>query len=176
MAAEGVIRESLPGDWGRLSELYRAAFPQEDLLSLLDALLNGTPGVISLILSHEDSVVGHIALTPCSLAESKGPAALLGPLAISPGRQRQGLGSVLLRAGLERAGQQGLTRVFVLGDPAYYGRFGFVAEPSVQPPYDLPREWEGAWQSLSLDETAPPPGRDRLSVPPAWRKEELWRP
>jgi hypothetical protein len=43
-------------------------------------------------------------------------------------------------------------KVLVLGDPAYYGRFGFAKETAIQPPYPLPEAWDGAWQSLVLNQ------------------------
>jgi len=52
----------------------------------------------------------------------------LAPVAVLPGRRRAGIGSALIREGLKRARRQGHEAVFVLGDPAYYGRFGFRAD------------------------------------------------
>ena len=50
-----------------------------------------------------------------------------------------------------------MTHVYVLGDPAYYGRSGFIPEPAIAPPYALPEEWRDAWQSLSLGDAPQPP-------------------
>ena len=64
---------------------------------------------------------------------------------------------------------------FVLGDPAYYGRFGFTPETHVEPPFPLPAEWGGAWQSQYLDGSRVPcPGK--LDVPPQWLQPALWAP
>lgn len=52
----------------------------------------------------------------------------LAPLAVLPGRQGWGIGSALVRAALARAKEVGWAAAFVLGDPAYYGRFGFAAD------------------------------------------------
>lgn len=60
----------------------------------------------------------------------------------------------------------GTARVYVLGDPAYYSRFGFEPDVNVRPPYPLPGEWRGAWQSLSLCDDAPPL-HGTLSLPQA---------
>ena len=65
--------------------------------------------------------------------------------------------------------------VCVLGDPAYYGRFGFEPDDRVAPPYPLPQEWRSAWQSLSLCGNDRP-ARGTLSVPPPWRQPALWAP
>jgi putative acetyltransferase len=68
-----------------------------------------------------------------------------------------------------------VTRVCVLGDPAYYRRLGFAQERDVDPPYTLPVEWRCAWQSISLrGGSSPCPGT--LSVPRPWLQPALWAP
>lgn len=167
------IRPGMPADRAAIEAFYPAAFPEEDLLPLLRALLVAD-GVLSLVATADDGqVVGHVAFTDCSVADDAARAVLLGPLAVTPARQGRGIGSALVRAGLDRLAAAGPARVFVLGDPAYYGRFGFAAEAGVIPPYPLPDEWAGAWQSLALGGAgAPPPAP--LSVPPVWQDPALW--
>jgi putative acetyltransferase len=170
------IRPTQPDDRSALVALYPAAFPSEDLLPLLSGLLDGPLPVISLAAVGDGGPVGHIVLTPCG-AQAEGPpqAALLGPLCVAPALQRQGVGSQLVRRGLAEAAALGLSQVFVLGDPAYYGRFGFAAERDVLPPYALPEEWAGAWQSLLLPGAGPvAPGA--LALPPIWMQPALWLP
>ena len=65
--------------------------------------------------------------------------------------------------------------MFVLGDPAYYGRLGFATEKRIEPPYGLPPEWEGAWQSQYLDGQAATTA-GRLLVPDYWDDAALWGP
>ena len=76
---------------------------------------------------------------------------------------------------MQRLEKNGPRHVYVLGDPAYYGRFGFRAESDVAPPYPLPAEWRGAWQSLTLGRDTPTL-QGSLRVPPPWRRPELWAP
>jgi putative acetyltransferase len=102
-------------------------------------------------------------------------AALLGPLAVAPAWQRQGIGSAIVRAGLRRLEDANVSRVYVLGDPAYYGRLGFLPETLVEPPFPLPAEWDGAWQSRDLGKTTTPCA-GKLSVPPQWLQPALWAP
>jgi putative acetyltransferase len=78
-----------------------------------------------------------------------------------------------VRAGLERMRGAGVARALVLGDPAYYGRFGFAPDRAIAPPYELPAAWQDAWQSLALDDDAPPLA-GTLTVPPPWRHPALW--
>jgi putative acetyltransferase len=122
-----------------------------------------------------DRLAGHIIFTPCGLDHGNDRVALLGPLAVMPSLQRQGIGRALIRAGFDRLAQGRVRRVLVLGDPAYYGRFGFLPEDSILPPYDLPAAWAAAWQSIPL-------GADgvriagKLRPPVAWLQPALWSP
>lgn len=175
MSPETEIRENRPGDWAALETLYPAAFPDEDLLPLVKDLLLETSGVLSLVAIIDTSLAGHVIFTTCGIAGTTEALALLGPLAVSPARQRQGIGSALVRTGLRRLEKTGVTQVCVLGDPGWYGRFGFVPETGVTPPCPLPQEWRGAWQSIRFPGSEPPhPGR--LTVPPPWQQPALWGP
>lgn len=167
------IRESAPGDISLIEELYPDAFPDEDLLPLVRELLGEGTGILSLVALAGETLAGHIVFTMCGIAGEPGKAALLGPLAVAPARQRQGIGSALVRAGLQRLESAGVARVCVLGDPAYYGRFGFAPDARITPPYPLPEAWRDAWRSLGLhaDDSAL---SGPLSVPTPWRRPELW--
>ena len=120
-------------------------------------------------------IVGHVIFTKCGVAGRSINAALLGPLAVAPAWQRQGIGSELARAGLRQMKSMDAGVVCVLGDPAYYGRLGFLPETSVRPPFSLPAEYDGAWQSQELgSKTASYSGE--LSVPKQWLQPSLWMP
>ena len=168
-----LMRDSGPEDWAALASLYPQAFPDEDLLPLVRTLLHEVRDVLSLVAIRGTCVVGHGLFTPCDVVGRAGTGALLGPLAVAPRYQRQGVGSALVRAGLQRLSAGGLSQVLVLGDPAYYGRFGFRSETAVAPPYPLPAEWIGAWQSLPLDDAAPL-GPGSLALPRPWLQPSLW--
>ncbi|MFZ1681403.1 MAG: N-acetyltransferase, partial [Rhizobiaceae bacterium] len=81
----------------------------------------------------------------------------------------------LLRAGLEGMAGRGAAKALVLGDPAYYGRFGFTPERDIATPCPIPPEWRDAWQSLALG-----PGsetiRGTLAPPAPWMRPALWMP
>lgn len=166
------LRPARPEDVAAIERLYRAAFPDEDLVPLVRALLPAAP-VLTLVAESDDALVGHIAFTRCGVGEGANDVALLGPLAVAPARQRQGIGGALMRDGLARLGNAGVGHVVVLGDPAYYGRFGFAREDRLMPPYPLPAEWGAAWQSLRLGGSAPTPAAT-LWVPAPWRQPALW--
>jgi putative acetyltransferase len=162
-------------DVAALESLYPEAFPDEELLPLVGDLLDDPEIALSLVATIGSQVVGHVILTRCSVYGYDAGAALLGPLAVTPALQRQGIGSAIVSAALHRLNDEGTGLVCVLGDPAYYGRHGFSSETRVDPPYTLPAEWADAWQSLYLGA-----GEQRcdgtLSVPPQWRQRALWAP
>jgi putative acetyltransferase len=168
------IRVSLPGDRPWIESLYPAAFPHEDLLPLVQALLEEA-SALSLVAVVGASPAGHAIFTRCTVTGCADEVALLGPLAVMPNLQGSGIGSALVSAGLERLVREHVTHVYVLGDPAYYGQFGFAQEADVDPPFPLPPEWRSAWQSISLG-AAQSPCRGTLSVPAPWLQPALWAP
>ena len=169
------IFEGVSGDFTQIDRLYPDAFPNEELRPLVKALLKDTPGVLSLVARAASALIGHVIFTPCGVTGSGNTDALLGPLAVATAWQKRGVGTVLVRAGLDRLRSAAFDRVFVLGDPAYYGRFGFDAEQLVAPPFPIPEEWRDAWQSIALRSPAPRI-RGTLSVPRAWNEPSLWAP
>ena len=175
MSKEFKLREYRPSDLPALEPLYRSAFPDEDLLPLVHKLLGGTQLVQSAVCAVEDEIAGHIIFTMCELAPQPANVALLGPLCVLPAYQKQGLGSDLVREGVENLSRKGTRLVLVLGDPAYYGRLGFKPDTKIAPPYPMPEEWKDAWQSLMF------PGevdqlRGELRVPGPWQDPALWGP
>ena len=175
MPQELEIRESRRDDSAAIELLYPKAFPDEDLLPLVRDLLNDVVVAISLVGTIETRIVGHAIFTKCGVVGKSVNAALLGPLAVAPMWQRQGIGSAIVRAGLQRLEDADVNRVYVLGDPGYYGRLGFLPESLVEPPFSLPAEYDGAWQSQNLGETTTPCA-GKLSVPPQWLQPTLWAP
>jgi putative acetyltransferase len=169
------VRDSMADESGEILALYPQAFPDEDLVPLVEALSRDAAAALSLVACIERRIIGHVFLTRCRIATSGVDVALLGPLAVAPASQRQGVGSALVQAGLARATKEGTALVCVLGDPQYYRRFGFKPERSLKPPYPMPAEWAEAWQSLRLRG-----GRELdegvLVVPAPWQDRALWGP
>ena len=169
------IRESVLGDSGAIEALFPESFPEENLLPLVRGLLVDVAVTTSLVGVVDSQIAAHIIFTRCGVAGSSVNVALLGPLAVATKWQRQGIGSAIVRAGLRRLEDTGVRLVCVLGDPAYYKRLGFLPESLILPPYRLPAEWEGAWQSKILgDKSVSCSGR--LSVPRQWQEPALWAP
>ena len=169
------IRDSTPSDLDAIESLYPEAFPDEDLIPLVRDLLGDVAVRISLVGAIDSRIVGHAIFTKCGVVGSNVDAALLGPLAVAPAWHRRGFGSAIVRAGLQRLQEMDVSLVCVLGDPAYYERLGFRPESLVEPPFRLPPEWDGAWQSQVIgDKTTPVSGT--LSVPQQWLQPSLWAP
>lgn len=166
-----IFRESTTEDLQSLERIYPAAFPDEDLLPVVRSLLTGSVDVLSLVAEDNGKVVGHVAFTICSVdAVSVG---LLAPLCVDPAQHKQGIGSALVREGFKRLQERAIDKVLVLGDPAYYGRFGFASERTIRAPYPMPEDWADAWQSVSLG-TRSEQIEGPLIVPDVWQDASLW--
>ena len=173
MTEELKIRDSVSADIGAIELLYPDAFPDEDLLPLVRDLLPDTIVTTSIVGEIDSKIVGHVIFTKCGIAGERTNAALLGPLVVTPARQGQRIGSALVRAGLRQLKDRDVRFVCVLGDPAFYGRLGFLPEASIRPPYPLPAEYDGAWQSHTLCDSGDAYSGE-FSVPEQWQQPSLW--
>lgn len=166
------IRETTEDDFEAAVALHAAAFPEEDLTALVRALLTMDAPRLAIGVFDGGAAISHVVFTLCGTGDESG--ALLGPLAVAPAHQKSGHGGALIREGKARLAARGVNTVFVLGDPAYYGRFGFEPERRVSPPYALPKDWADAWRSAPIgDGASMAPGV--LRAPPPWRDPALWR-
>ena len=119
-----IIRSEAPGDIAAICSVEEAAFGQPAEARLVDDLRAAGDSVFSLVAVDGDTVVGHALF---SRLQAPFSALALGPVAVLPDRQRMGVGSQLIREGIARSEAAGWLGIFVLGDPAYYRRFGFDA-------------------------------------------------
>ncbi len=124
---EANVREEQPGDRDAVRALHESAFGQTAEANLVEALHQERVAVVALVAVVEGEVVGHILFSPVEVEPSSEKRLVgLAPMAVTPRLQKQGVGGLLLREGLERCGVLGLDGVVVLGRPEYYPRFGFV--------------------------------------------------
>jgi putative acetyltransferase len=126
-----MIRYAVPTDRAAIAQIVTAAFGRPDEAQIVARLRADQDAMFELVAEAEGEVVGHIMFSRL-WADREGLYAALAPLAVRPDRQRAGLGSALVRSGLEIAPEFGAVGVLVLGDPAYYPRFGFSAEAAGQ--------------------------------------------
>jgi len=169
------IRRTVAEDLPEILALYPKVFPDEDLRPVVSNLLRGEAAIISLVACNEAAIIGHVIFTLFDDRDEAAAGALLGPLGVMAEYQGEGVGGALVKEGFRQLAELGVRQVFVLGDPAYYGRFGFDAEPNVLPPYELPAEWTGAWQSLLLLGQVPLTAGP-CTLPEAWMERSLWGP
>jgi putative acetyltransferase len=121
------IRQEGTEDLERIREVTTRAFGQPDEAALIDTLRQEARPFISLVATEHDEVVGHISFSPITIGGDPSLDSMgLAPMAVAPEWQRRGIGSQLVRAGLDVCRQQGIGLVVVLGHPEYYPRFGFV--------------------------------------------------
>lgn len=118
--------------------------------------------VLSLVAEKDGGLIGHCCFSRLTVHEGDRVAAAisLGPVAVLPAAQRQGVGQTLIRDGIARFKAAGETLIFVLGDPNYYARFGFASDAArrYRTPYDGPY-----LQALRLTDDAPLEGEVRYA-------------
>jgi putative acetyltransferase len=139
------IRPEIPEDAAAISSVISAAFLKAEHSGgnearIVDALRQANSLTVSLVAAEDAAIIGYIAFSPVTV-DGRGDGWFgLGPVAVMPDRQREGIGSALINAGLRHLRGKGSNGCVVLGDPAYYHRFGFSPNrdlelPGVPPQY-----------------------------------------
>jgi putative acetyltransferase len=127
------MRTETRDDHAMIRHITEAAFAPEEHSTgtegaIIDALRDSGSLTLSLVAEIAGQVVGHIAFSPVTIAGDNVGWFGLGPVAIRPDLQRQGIGGDLIRTGLSQLQAQGARGCSVLGIPGYYNRFGFVQD------------------------------------------------
>lgn len=131
-----IIRPERAADIDAISSLTKEAFancPHGNHTEqfIITALRKANALTISLVAQAETAVVGHIAFSPVAIADGSPGWFGLGPISVLPELQKQGIGKSLIRAGLSRLKSLGAQGCVLVGEPAYYQRFGFKNFPSL---------------------------------------------
>jgi putative acetyltransferase len=117
-----IVRLEMPGDVVAIRIVEEIAFGRRDEARLVDDLRAAGDAVFSLVAVDDGIVAGHAIF---SRLQAPFPALALGPVAVLPEYRRKGIASQLIREGIARSEAAGWAAIFVLGDPAFYRRFGF---------------------------------------------------
>jgi len=141
------IRREKPEDYSGVYIVNELAFEHENESILVDRLRKSkhfVPG-LSLVAELDGKIIGHILFTKLKILDKKGVvynSLSLAPMAVKPSYQNLGIGTALVKAGLEKASKQGFESVIVLGHDKYYPRFGFepASKWKITCPYEVPDE------------------------------------
>ena len=119
-----IIREEKESDIPPIAHIHNQAFNSADEARIVEKLRKNNKITVSLVCESDGEILGHIAYSP---VYSKNEIAGVGlaPVAVLPSVQKQGIGTKLINSGNHIVFSKGFEKIFVLGDPAYYSRFGF---------------------------------------------------
>ncbi len=152
-----IIRAALPGDAAAIRELLRTVFANDQEAALVDDLSRDGELLPSVVAEETGRAVGYAGFSRLWIARNgqRIPGVSLAPLAVAADHRRRGIGAALVEAGHEKLRAAGESVIFVLGDPAYYSRFGYLAQPAAA--FDC--AYAGpCFQSLALIDDVPRAG------------------
>ena len=150
------VRQENLDEIAAVHAVNESAFGQPTEARIVDSIRAACPDVVSLVAVDGDKVVGHIFFSPVIVRGSNGIIQGMGlaPMAVLPERQRQGIGSMLVKAGIKAMRERNCPFIIVLGHPEYYPRFGFAPASH----HGLSCQWDEvpdeAFMVLILDEAA----------------------
>jgi len=170
-------------DFNDIMFVEKQAFGCDKEATLTADLLNDKTAepILSLLAFDGNKAVGHVLFTRAYMNDMK-PQALfhiLAPLAVIPEYQKQGIGGMLIKKGLEILKEMGSEMVLVLGHMEYYPKYGFIPDANklgYSAPYPIPEKFANAWmvQSLNPDGFVIPKGivicSEKLNEPEHWRE------
>lgn len=131
-----LLRPERPDDADAIRALTETAFrtaPHADGTEhvIIDRLRTAGALTLSLVVEADGVIVGHVAFSPVTVSDGSAGWYGLGPISVDPARQGEGIGGRLIGEGLQRLKALGATGCVLLGDPAYYTRFGFATDPKL---------------------------------------------
>jgi putative acetyltransferase len=139
-----IIRQENPEDIAGIRHVNETAFGRLSEADLVDVLRRNGKIILSLVAEQDGQIMGHVLFSPVIIDSGINSSMVVGlaPLAVLPQYQKSGIGSLLVRQGLDQCRALGHDCVVVLGHPEYYPRFGFVSAShyGVKCEYHVPDE------------------------------------
>lgn len=174
------IRFAQATDLNSIQKVIETAFSDEEntvIMNLAAELSseNTHPPIQSLIAEVDNQVMGYVSYSPIFPSSYTSISGyILAPLAILPNHQKQGVGSNLIKSGIEILTKQSVDVLLVYGDPNYYGRFGFKENTarSLVPPYPL--EHPCGWLGMMLSDIDIPGTPIEFECVSSFNKPDLW--
>lgn len=174
------IRLAQETDLDSILTVIETAFSDEEnkvIIHLVQELSRevNSPSIKSIVAEVANQLIGYVSYSPIFLkSDSRMSGYILAPLAVSPEHQKQGVGSNLIKSGIDMLTTDGVGVLLVYGDPAYYGRFGFKEEigQSFVPPYAL--QYPFGWTGMMLNDTPVPEQPINFQCVSALSKPDLW--
>ena len=156
IAISVLVREESPRDIDAIHSVTMAAFANARYSNraeqfIVAALRTAGALSVSLVAESAGKVIGHVAVSPVEVSDGSRNWFGLGPISVLPAYQRKGVGSKLMREALNDLREGGAAGCVLLGNPKYYGRFGFKHEPTLILP-DVPAEY---FQALAFRAAMP---------------------
>ncbi|MCF3107855.1 N-acetyltransferase [Niabella sp. CC-SYL272] len=150
------IRQEKPADIETINAVTKAAFASAPYSSgtesfIINALRKNGQLTLSLVAAEEGVLIGHVAVSPVTISSGAEGWFGLGPVSVLPSKQGSGVGSGLIRAAIDALKELHAAGCVVLGEPSYYGRFGFRSDARLQYPH-APAEY---FQVLPFREKLP---------------------
>jgi putative acetyltransferase len=177
------IRKTTAADFDAIMNVIKQAFGYHKEAELAADLLADSTGepIVSLLAFDGDQPIGHILFTRAYFAggvKRQPMMHILAPLAVKPEYQRQGVGGLMIRTGIERLRELGSHLVFVLGHRDYYPRHGFIPDAGAHgypAPYAPPVGFEDCWMVQPISPTGFDTGKGAIACCTAMDKPEHWR-
>ena len=174
------IRLAQETDLDSILKVIATAFSDEENKVIINLVLElsreiTSPSIKSLVAEVDNQVIGYVSYSPIFLkSDSSISGYILAPLAVAPKHQKKGIGSNLIKSGIDMLTENGVGVVLVYGDPDYYGRFGFKAEIGLSfvPPYSL--QYPFGWTGMMLNGTVVPEQPIQFECVSSLSKPDLW--
>lgn len=141
------IRPETPSDYAEIYALTKRAFAPMpyaggDEQDLIDKLRDAGALAISLVAEQDGRIVGHVAFSPAFAADGSEGWYALGPVSAEPELKHQGIGSAIIKAGIALLRERDAAGCVLVGNPAYYSRFGFLPFPDLCPEGEPPEYFQ----------------------------------